>query len=147
MDGLRRFPSFIKRGGRTRPDAELILQKKLGGRATTSLVSPSYKSPAAAALRGAGVIRCITPLQPQHAKGTGRSCSHYEWVMWRCQNLPPTSAGQRKHSEQNNSQQGASGSSFDFSNVTFRNRDVSWKNCTFSVRFVDSIISHLKTEH
>lgn len=39
-----------------RPDAELILQKKQGGRATTSLVSLSYKSPAsAAALRGTGV--------------------------------------------------------------------------------------------
>lgn len=147
MDGLRRFPSFIKRSGRTHPDAELILQKKLGGRATTSLVSPSYKSPGAAALRGAGVTRCITPLQPQHTKGTRRSCNHYEWVMWRCQNLPPTSAGQRKHSKQNDLQRGASRSPFDFSNVTFRNRDVIWKNCTFSVECVDLIMLHLKTEH
>lgn len=37
------------------PDAELILQKKQGGRATTSLVSLSYKSPASTvALRGTG---------------------------------------------------------------------------------------------
>lgn len=56
MDGLRRFPSFIKHGGCTRSDAELILQKKQDGRATTSLVSPSYKSQAgAAALTGAAV--------------------------------------------------------------------------------------------
>lgn len=70
MDGLRRFPSFIKHGGRTHPDAELILQKKQGGGATTSLVSLSHKSPAAAAaLRGAAVSCCITAPQPQCAKG------------------------------------------------------------------------------
>lgn len=41
-----------------RSDAELILQKKQGGRATTSLVSLCYKSPASAvALRGTGVTR------------------------------------------------------------------------------------------
>lgn len=78
MDGLRRFPSFIKCGQRTQPDAELILQKKQGGRATTSLVSLSYKSPAsAAALRGAG-ITYATLLQLQQSKVTGYSHSHYE---------------------------------------------------------------------
>ena len=58
MDGLRRFPSFITRGRRTSLDAELILQKKQGGRATTSLVSPGYKSTAsAAALKASSVSR------------------------------------------------------------------------------------------
>lgn len=62
MDGLRGFPSFIKCGPRTRPDAELISQKKQGGRATTSLVSSGNKSPAsAAALRGAGVAFATLP--------------------------------------------------------------------------------------
>lgn len=81
MDGLRRFPSFIKHGRCTRPDAELILQKKQGGRATTSLVSLSYKSPASAAALRAGPVlpaRYITTLQPQQSKVTGHSCSHYE---------------------------------------------------------------------
>lgn len=43
-------------------DAKLILQKKQGGRATTSLVSLSYKSPASAvALRGTGVTHATLP--------------------------------------------------------------------------------------
>lgn len=99
MDGLRRFPSFIKCGHRTQPDAELILQKKQGGRATTSLVSLSYKSPAsAAALRGAGVT-FATLLQPQQYKVTDHSHSHYEWVMWQCKNILYTSSITVGHSQ------------------------------------------------
>lgn len=99
MDGLRRFPSFIKCGHRMQPDAELILQKKQGGRATTSLVSLSYKSPAsAAALRGTGVTY-PTLLQPQQSKVTGHSHSHYEWVMWQCKNILYTSSTIVGHSQ------------------------------------------------
>lgn len=49
MDGLRRFPSFIKCGHWTQPDDKLILQKKRGGRPTTSLDFQSHKSPRSAA--------------------------------------------------------------------------------------------------
>lgn len=97
MDGLRRFPSFIKCGGRTRPDAELILQKKQGGRATTSLVSPGNKS----LLRHSEARRYLTPhyYSLNSLKWPARSRSHYEWVMKQCKNILYTSTITAGHSQ------------------------------------------------
>lgn len=100
MDGLRRFPSFIKCGHRTRPDAELIWQKKRRGGATTSLVSSGNKSPAsAAALRGGRRYLRYIAARRRRSKVTDRSHSHYPWVMWQCKNTLYTSSITVGHSQ------------------------------------------------
>lgn len=81
MDGLRRLPSFIKCGHWTQPDDKLILQKKRGGRPTTSLDFQSHKSrPSAAALKATSTSRAA-PQQARRPKVTSNSHRHYKWVM------------------------------------------------------------------
>lgn len=87
MDGLGRLPSFIKCGHWTQPDDKLILQKKRGGRPTTSLDFQSHKSPPSAAALKATSTSQAAPQQGRRPKVTSNSHGHYKWVMQRCKNI------------------------------------------------------------
>lgn len=99
MDGLRRFPSFLKCGHWTQPDDKLILQKKWGGRPTTSLDFQSHKSPHSAAALKATRSSQATSQQAQQFKVTSHSHSHYKWVMWQCKSTLSTSGNTLGHSQ------------------------------------------------